>query len=356
MVKNQFNTRSVFSYYFLLVLCFSTIGNYSFSNALSYGITDRLYVSPKQNYLVVLKDTQITFYTIKGEEVASIIANKEWEYITEVKFSHDEKWLIAKSEESHLLNLVRLKDFQVVKEFHHTEKIFDYGFTPNGKGFYSAYQDGKFRIFDLKYGKLSLKIHTESFSPFFDAVYSQDGKLLALATSDSFVRVYSTKNYKLIHKINSGWRKVYRINFSSKGKTLFIGRDNTLTEFSLKKGELLNKFECAFQITLIENLESKYCILVGCSNRVYILSEKGLMFEQQLVFKGEAIKTEEKSGYLIISSKYYGSYVYGLESDKGFQRLLDEPIGSLCLIDSSPPYLLTLKGSGFEKLPLKAIK
>ncbi len=79
------------------------------------------------------------------------------EYITEVKFSHDEKWLIAKSDESDLLNLVRLSDFRVVKEFRHTEKIFKYGFTPNGKGFYSACDDGKFRIFDLKSGKLSGK-------------------------------------------------------------------------------------------------------------------------------------------------------------------------------------------------------
>ncbi len=356
MAKNQLYTRSVFSYNFLLVLCFLTIGNYSFSNSMSYGITDRLYVSPKQNYLVVLKDSQITLYTIKGEEVASITANRDGEYITEVKFSHDEKWLIAKSDESDLLNLVRLSDFLVVKEFRHTEKIFDYGFTPNGKGFYSACQDGKFRIFDLKYGKLSLKIHTESFSPFFDAVYSQDGKLLALSTTDSFVRVYSTKNYKLIHMINSGWRLVYRINFSSNGKTLFIGRDNTLTEFSLKNGELLNKFECAFLITNIEKLESKNRILVGCQNHIYILSEKGLLHEQQIEFKGDIIKTEEKSGYLIISCRGFGMYVYGLDSDNVFQSLLEKPIESLSIIDSTPPYLLTLKGSGFEKLPLKAIK
>ncbi len=356
MVKNQFNTRSVFSYNFLLVLCFLTIGNYSFSNTLSYGMTDRLYVSPKQNYLVVLKDTQITLYTIKGEEVASIRAKNDAEYVTEVKFSHDEKWLIAKSLEGYLLNLVRVSDFQVVKEFRHTDNIFKYGFTPNRKGLYSACQDGKFRIFDLLSGKLSKEIRTESYGSILNAVYSQDGKLLALGSSDSFVRVYSTKNYELIHKFNSGWKLVYTINFSSKSKTLFIGCDETLTEFSLKNGAILNKFECSSLITNIEKLESKKCILVSCSNRLYILSEKGLLLEQQLELNGKIVKTEEKSGYLIISSKYYGSYVYGLESDKGFQRLLDEPIGSLCLIDSSPPYLLTLKGSGFEKLPLKAIK
>lgn len=102
-------------------------------------------------------------------------------------------------------------------------------FSPGGSTLVVASYDTNIRAWSTRNGEL-LRLIDEISVAMFAAAFSPDGKVLALAGADRIVHLYDTRTWKLARKIEGQPEMIASLAFSADGRRIVTGGFNVITE------------------------------------------------------------------------------------------------------------------------------
>ena len=173
-------------------------------------------------------NTRVPFKILKGHQYK----------VMYLSFSTDSKYLASSSWD----NTVRIWNMETFTEFHvlegHQDWVREVNISADNKYILSGSQDASFILWELKTGKLKSKVEispkefsskrfTEFDRKYKNAVcavtFSQDGKYIAIGTTDSFIRIWELESMQLIHTLKGHNGNVFYIVFGKKDEIMVSG-------------------------------------------------------------------------------------------------------------------------------------
>jgi WD40 repeat protein len=99
-------------------------------------------------------------------------------------------------------------------------------------------EDGEIKVFDAATGKLVVAVKEGHSDTVFGVCFSPDGKLLATAAADKFVKVFEVPSGKLLKSFEGHTHHVLDVGWTPDGKRLVsAGADNMVKVWDYEKGE-----------------------------------------------------------------------------------------------------------------------
>lgn len=171
-------------------------------------------ISPNNTLAVATNNGQVKLWTLDGKLLKTISAHNQ--KIWHLSFTPDGKTFATASKDKtvKIWNL----DGQLLTTLQgHNDEVLSVSFSPNGQ-IATASKDKTVRVWDLT-GKL-LHQFTGHTHEVLDVRFSPDGKLLASASADDTVRVWSIEQNKELYKFSGHGGKASEVSFSPDGQTL----------------------------------------------------------------------------------------------------------------------------------------
>lgn len=127
------------------------------------------------------------------------------------------------------------------------ERVVCLAFSADGKllatGGGAPTESGEIKIFDVASGKLQLEIKGGHSDTVFGISFSPDGKKVATAAADKFVKVFDIANGKLARSFEGHTQHVMDVGWKPDGKVIVsIGADDLIKVWDLEKGEQVRSF------------------------------------------------------------------------------------------------------------------
>jgi WD40 repeat protein len=166
-------------------------------------------------------------------------------YIENLVLSADRK-MIFNHHGSNTANIYDASNGKYIKRFEiigHTQRVNNFGFSPNGSKIVTASNDSTVRIWDAVSGELMqiLKEHTDYIR---DAQFSPDGKKIVTASGDNTARVWDASTGECLQVLSGHDFPVDEAIFSSDGKVILTISGFFETRlWNVSTGELLPKLE-----------------------------------------------------------------------------------------------------------------
>ena len=216
-----------------------------------FGLSGRvLAFSPNGTTLAIQRGHPILLCDVRSGEVLQAF-EAHTDYVVPAAFSPDGK-VFASGWRQHEGNcLLRLWDVSTGDLLRVISIDDDYlegvAFSPDGRSVFTGGWHSGIHVWDVHTGEL---LHTlvggaGEPSPVTAIAFSPDGTRFASGSSDLTVRVWDAKTREVLHTLTGGKHSytVRAISFSSDGKVLATGGDDTIRLWDVHTGALLWKFE-----------------------------------------------------------------------------------------------------------------
>ncbi|MCB8945969.1 MAG: hypothetical protein H6658_19660 [Ardenticatenaceae bacterium] len=158
-------------------------------------------------------------------------------FISSLTFSPDGSNLLSGSEDKHFCLWQVDDEMSLVYLQKHVKGVVKAAFSPDGRRFFSASRDGTLNAWQMNAtGWLRLRRSGTKVSQVFsqtgqyqqinDLAFSADGKLMATASSDHVVRLWSSDKGELLHEFTGHHSPVLTVAFAPDGRTLVSTTDS----------------------------------------------------------------------------------------------------------------------------------
>ena len=270
-------------------------------------------------------NTRVPFKILKGHQYK----------VMYLSFSTDSKYLASSSWD----NTVRIWNMETFTEFHvlegHQDWVREVNISADNKYILSGSQDASFILWELKTGKLKSKVEispkefsskrfTEFDRKYKNAVcavtFSQDGKYIAIGTTDSFIRIWELESMQLIHTLKGHNGNVFYIVFGKKDEIMVSGSFqneliiwDTKTFKPLKILEEEKGYNGSFQ--LFQN--NKYLVNTGnCMINVWDISKGEIIRSIPVQCDLQSVQLTPDEKYLITCAEDHTVKIWDFETEK----------------------------------------
>lgn len=188
--------------------------------------------SPDGQYLVSGgSDTDLAVWQLDGKKIYERQHN---ESITSVSISADSRYVVSGGRAGYM-KLWSLADGTLKSTFEHEAQIYSVDFSPDQKTVAMSDENNAIHIFDVIDEKLVLNKRFIAHDNSVQAVqFSLDGKILASASADRLIKLWSTTDYQLLHTLAGHTDRVYALDFDPQGKWLVsASADNSVRFWDL---------------------------------------------------------------------------------------------------------------------------
>ncbi|GAB2809054.1 hypothetical protein GCM10027043_05310 [Ferruginibacter profundus] len=273
---------------------------------------------------------------VKKKELFALIGHSN--VVSSAEFSPDENKIVTASLDSTIIiwDARSGKALNTLKG--HTAYCRMANFSPDGKYIISASDDDIPKIWDADNGRLLYNLNKEGYrvdkkekadgQDFISAKFSPDSKYAATTSYDGYIRIWDTKNGKLIHRLEGHKGYISSINFSFDSLYLLSSSfDLSCKLWDLNSGENIQTFEGHSNITKFCSFSPDGQFILGTSFQtvkvwdsesgklLYDLDGKnGIISSSQFSTDGQFIATVSNNGRLKIWSTFLKEIMYDVNT------------------------------------------
>jgi WD40 repeat protein len=204
--------------------------------AASRGNQVHIYDAGSGTYVRSLKDPQLVSSVDKKPVDAAHLA-----LIESMAYSPDGKYLATGAfREVIIWDVQTAQVRQRISGF--ADRVTALAFSPDSKmlatGGGAPTEDGELRIYEVPSGKLVIDIKNAHSDTVFGVCFSPDGKFLASASADKFVKAFEVPSGKFLKSFEGHTQHVLDVGWRADGKMLAsAGADNVVKVWDFEKGE-----------------------------------------------------------------------------------------------------------------------
>lgn len=274
--------------------------------------------SPDGRYIVVTEPRSVHIWDVDTNtnvwyaESNMSLQLPQYSYLsTPATFSPDSKHVIVTQKE-----VVRIWDVTTNAMIHDNYSVDFFAFSPDGN--HLAYSTTKaIQVCDAASKKRLKTLSWEStYGHVTSIAYSPDGKLMALATEDTLVRVLNENNGQCQYVIKTYKDRVFNVVFSPDGKCIASESDKCVRVWDVATGQCLQTLE-SFN-SPVYSPDGKHFAIVSTNGNIHILD----------VFTWKTLLTVEGE-FISVSYSLDGKYLVSSTRDQLLQ-IIDASTGK-CL-------------------------
>ncbi len=292
-------------------------GHFSSVNAVSF--------SPRGKYVASGDaDGKVIVWNVKSGKAVKTFNYSPMGYVWSVSFSPDGMFVAAGGDLA-VVKIWNVESGKLVKVLKTDHLVHSISFSPDGK--YVASAAGRFvKIWSFKSGELVGEINGHS-KDVTSVSFSPDGKYLATGSRDKTVKLWDTRNWKLIKTFRisffrrkSHFGSVEAVSFSPDSKYLAsAGMDGTVRLWNVESGDLIKTIGKFAVCSITFSPDGRYLAIGLSDGTIKLWNVRKEKFEKE--FKKEPIEiysvTFSPDGrYLATSSNDYTIRLWDLKKKK----------------------------------------
>ena len=228
-------------------------------------------------------------------------------------------------------NTIHIWDVATGREIHkldgHTNRVYSIVFSPDGERIVSASSDHTVRIWDALSGKEIRKLNAGDVA--YSVAFSSDGKQIASAPGDgnsNIVQIWDVESGEKIRSFEGRLYHMYFAVFSPDGKQIALTFDgNTVSLCSIETGKVIRKFEGHTDRVNSAVFSPDGKRIVSASDDKTVRIWDAATGEEIFWFEGHIYVVTSVAfspdGKLVVSvDRYYHVYIWDAESGAVFQK------------------------------------
>ena len=228
-------------------------------------------------------------------------------------------------------NTIHIWDVATGREIHkldgHTNRVYSIVFSPDGERIVSASSDHTVRIWDALSGKEIRKLNAGDVA--YSVAFSSDGKQIASAPGDgnsNIVQIWDVESGEKIRSFEGRLYHMYFAVFSPDGKQIALTFDgNTVSLCSIETGKVIRKFEGHTDRVNSAVFSPDGKRIVSASDDKTVRIWDAATGEEIFWFEGHKYEVTSVAfspdGKLVVSvDGYYHVYIWDAESGAVFQK------------------------------------
>lgn len=228
-------------------------------------------------------------------------------------------------------NTIHIWDVATGREIHkldgHTNRVYSIAFSPDGERIVSASSDHTVRIWDTLSGKEIRKLNAGDVA--YSVAFSSDGKQIASAPGDgnsNIVQIWDVESGEKIRSFEGRLYHMYFAVFSPDGKQIALTFDgNTVSLCSIETGKVIRKFEGHTDRVNSAVFSPDGKRIVSASDDKTVRIWDAATGEEIFRFEGHKYEVTSVAfspdGKLVVSvDGYYHVYIWDAESGAVFQK------------------------------------